>query len=334
MSAEKIITDWKKKIYKPVYWLEGEEPYFIDKIVHYAENNILTSGEASFNLTVFYGRDADWTNVVNACMRYPMFSEKQVVLLKEAQHMKEIEKLENYIEKPLASTVFIISYKDKKLDGRSKIIKSVKQKHEYLNSEKIKEYKLSEWVMQMIHEQGLIINQMALTLLIDHIGNDLSRLENEVEKLSLNLKERKSITENDIENFVGISKEYNIFEMQDALSRKDLPKAIRIIQYFQANPKAAPIHFLLPALYNYFSKVYTIFDMPDKSEKAIAAIFYNNYFAARQALHTYKLYGFTGIEKVLLLLHQYNLKSIGVNDTGTNDAELMKELTVKVMEMA
>ncbi len=333
MSAEKIISDWNKKIYKPVYWLEGEEPYFIDKVINYAENKILSESEAGFNLTVFYGRDAEWTNVVNACMRYPMFSEKQVILLKEAQHMKEIEKLENYIEKPLASTIFVVSYKDKKLDGRSKMMKVIKQKYEYLSSEKIREYKLNEWVMQMIYAQGLTINQMALILLIEHIGNDLSRLENEVEKLSLNLKDRKNITENDIENFIGISKEYNIFELQDALGKKDLPKVIRIIQYFQANPKAAPIHLVLPSLYNYFSRVYCISDIPDKSEKAVASLFYNNPFAAKQALLSYKIYGLNGIEKALLLLHQYNLKSIGINDTGTNDAELMKEMSVKMIEM-
>ncbi len=333
MSAEKIIGDWKKKNFKPVYWLEGEEPYFIDKVIHYAENNILTESEAGFNLTIFYGRDAEWASVVNACMRYPMFSENQVVLLKEAQHLKDIEKLESYIEKPLASTVFVVGYKDKKIDGRSKLAKTIKQKYEYFNSEKIKEWKLNEWVMEMINSLGFTINEMALRLLVEHIGNDLSRIENEIVKLSLNLKERKNITENDIENFVGISKEYNVFELQDALAKKDLPKAIRIIQYFQANPKAAPIQFVLPTLYNYFSKVYSIFDMPDKSEKAVSELFYRNFFAARQALLTYKIYGFAEIEKILLLLHHYNLKSVGVNDTGTADAELMKEMAIKIINL-
>ncbi len=330
MSAEKILADWKKKNFKPVYWLEGEEPYYIDQLMDYAEHHLISESEAGFNLTVFYGRDADWPSVVNACMRYPMFAERQVVLLKEAQQMKEIERLENYIEKPLASTVFVVGYKEKKLDGRGSMSKLVK-KGGYLFSEKIKEYQLSEWISQMIQGMGLTISHKALLLIADHIGNDLSRLQNEVEKLAINLKGRKNITEEDIEEFIGISKEFNVFELQDAIARKDFAKAIRIIQYFGANPKAGPIQLILPTLYNYFSKVYSIFGMENKTEQGVKTLFYNNSFAAKQALQTSDAYGYSGVEKILLLLHHYNLRSLGVNDKGTEDAELMKEMLVKMM---
>lgn len=331
MSAEKILSEWKKKSFKPIYWLEGEEPYFIDQLVNYAEHNILSESEAGFNLTVFYGRDADWASVVNACMRYPVFAEKQVVLLKEAQQMKDIDKLENYVEKPLISTIFIISYKEKKLDTRTKFGKTLKQKGEIFNFQKIRDYQLAEWTNQLVQQQGLSINQKALTLLVDHIGNDLSRISNEMNKLAVNLSGRKNITEGDIENYVGISREFNVFELQDALAKKDLAKAVRIIQYFEGNPKAGPIQLILPTLYNYFSKVYVIFGLPDKNEKAIAPMFYNNPFAAKQAMQAYENYGYAGIEKVLLLLHQYNLRSIGINDSGTEDGDLMKELVVKMI---
>src|SRR5436190_2660981 len=207
MSAEKIIADWRNKKFKPVYWLEGDEPFFIDQVVQYAEHNLLSESEASFNLTVFYGRDADWASVLNACMRYPMFGERQVVLLKEAQQMKDIEKLENYIQKPLGSTVFVVSYKDKKLDARTKFAKTVKQHGELLSTKKMYESQLPEWTQQMVAHLGLSINHNALLLLVDHIGNDLSRLKNEVEKISINLNKRKTITEDDIENYVGVSKE-------------------------------------------------------------------------------------------------------------------------------
>ncbi|NNV55315.1 DNA polymerase III subunit delta [Limnovirga soli] len=329
MSAEKIIGDWKKKVFKPVYWLEGEEPFFIDTVIDHAEHHILSDSEAGFNLTVLYGRDTDWATVVNACMRYPMFAERQVVLLKEAQHMKEIDKLEHYITKPLSSTILVIAYKDKKVDGRTAFGKLVK-KTEYFSFKKFYDNQLPEWVAGMVQQQGLTINAKAQALLIDHIGNDLSRLRNEIEKLTINLKGRKNITEDDIETFIGVSKEFNVFELQDAIAQKNLPKAIRIIQYFAANPKAGPIQMMLPALYSYFSKIYTVFGMDNRSEQALFPVFKNS-FAVRTALGAINNYGYTGIEKILLLLHHYNLRSIGINDAATEDADLMKELVVKIM---
>lgn len=331
MSVEKILSEWKIGAYKPIYWLEGEESYFIDKIMDYAEHKILNESEAGFNLTVFYGRDADWTAVVNACRRYPMFAERQVVLLKEAQHMKEIEKLEGYVNKPLTSTIFVVAYKEKKLDGKTKLAKAVKKDGELFQTKKLFEYQLPEWTKNMIQSKGHDITPQALQLLIDSIGNDLSRLENEVEKIWINLGNTKTIDESAIEKYVGVSKEFNAFELQAAIGKKDLAKAIRIIQYFQANPKAVPIQLILPAVYSYFSKVYSIFGMDDKSENALKPLFSNNFYAAKDALATAKSFGIQGVEKILLLLHEYNLRSIGINDTGTSDADLMKEMVVKMV---
>jgi DNA polymerase-3 subunit delta len=331
MSAESIIADWKNKSFKPIYWLEGEEPYFIDQVMSYAEHHLLSESEAGFNLTVFYGRDADWTAVVNACRRYPMFAERQVVLLKEAQHMKDVEKLEGYVEKPLVTTVFVVSYKDKKADARTKFAKLIKKNGEILSTVKLRDYELPGWISQYIQQQGLSISPKGLNMLADNIGNDLSRIANEIDKLEINLKGRKNITEEDIEEYIGISKEFNVYELQDALAKKDVPKAIRIIKYFESNPKAGPIQLILPTLYNYFSKVYSIFGLEDKSEKKVAFLFYNNSFAAKQALHTSNIYGYNGVEKVLLLLHQYNLRSVGIDNAGIEDADLMKELVVKMV---
>lgn len=332
MSAEKIIADWKKNVFKPFYWLEGEEEFYIDEVIDYAEHKILSEADAAFNLSVFYGKDANWTEVVNACSRYPMFAQRQVVLLKEAQQMKEIDKLENYITNPLSSTVFVVSYKGKTIDGRSKLAKLLKQHGEVLTTKKLYDNQLPGWTNEYIQAKGYTINPRALTLLADHIGNDLRRIANEFEKVSMNLGDRKNITEDDIEKYVGISKEYNVFELQQALSNKDLAKAIIIIQYFEGNPKAAPIQMLLPALYNHFSKVLTVFQMPDKTEKALRPIFYNNPYAARQALETVLNYSYSGVEQTLMLLHEYNLKSVGVNSIGISDASLMKELAVKIIK--
>jgi DNA polymerase-3 subunit delta len=331
MSAEKIISTWKKKSFKPVYWLEGEEDYYIDRIMEHAEHHLLDAAEAGFNLTVFYGRDANWADVVNACRRYPMFAERQVVLLKEAQQMKDIEKLEGYVESPLASTVFVVGYKGKTLDKRTKLHKLLKQSAEVFNSEKLKDYKVQEWIKELITAKGYSISSKALSLLEEHIGNDLNRIANEVDKLSVNLKDRKEITEDDIERYIGISKEYNVFELQAAIAKKDLAKAITIIKYFEGNPKAAPIQMVLPALYASFSKIYTVFGMNDKSEAGLKPHFYFNATAVKNALEAIRNYGYNGIERILLLLHHYNLKGVGIGDTGTSDASLLKEMVVKMM---
>jgi len=331
MSAEKIIADWKKGNFKPIYWLEGDEPFFIDQVVYYAEHKILPEAEASFNLSIFYGKDADWSSVVNACMRYPMFADKQVVILKEAQQMRDIEKLESYIDNPLASTIFVVSFKEKKVDGRSKLAKTLKSKGEMLSTKKMYDSQLPEWVNQMVASHQLTIAPKALHLLVDHIGNDLSRLQNEVEKLAVNLAGRKNITEDDIEKYIGVSKDFNVFELQDALGKRDLAKTIRIIHYFEANPKAAPIQMILPALYNYFSKVFMLYSLPNITEQSAAGALGVNPFFVKEYIATARRYDYEGIEKVLLLIHQYNLRSIGVHDAGTSDAGLLKELAVKMI---
>jgi DNA polymerase III subunit delta len=331
MSAEKIISDWKKQLFKPIYWLEGEEEYYVDMVMDYAEHKILNEADAGFNLSVFYGKDADWAAVLNACKRYPMFAEKQVVVLKEAQQMKDIEKLESYVAQPLASTIFVIAYKTKTLDKRTKLHKLLKQQAEIFTSEKIKDYKVQEWIKEMVTGKGFGITSKAVQLLEEHIGNDLNRMANEIDKLSINLKNRKEISEDDIEKYIGISKEYNVFELQAAISKKDLSKAIKIIEYFDGNPKAAPIQMVLPALYANFSKVYTVFGMTDKSEGALKPHFYFNSTAVKNALETIHNFGYEGIERILLLLHQYNLKGVGIGNTGTSDASLMKEMVLKMM---
>ena len=331
MSAEKIISEWKNQRFKNIYWLEGEEDYYIDLVMDHAEHRILNEAEAGFNLTVFYGKDADWTAVINACTRYPMFAERQVVLLKEAQQMKDIEKLESYIENPLSSTIFVVGHKGKTLDKRGKLYKQLKKSAEIFTSEKIKDYQLQEWISEYVRSQGYKINAKAISLLEEHIGNDLNRIINEIEKLALNLKGRKDITEDDIENYIGISKEYNVFELQAAIAKKDLARAIKIIQYYEGNPKAGPIQMVLPALYASFSKIYTVFGMKDHSEAALKPHFYFNSTAVKNAMETIKNYGYDGIERILLLLHHYNLKGVGVGDTGTSDASLMKEMVVKMI---
>ena len=338
MSVEKIMKDWKNRSFKPVYWLEGEEEYFIDKAVDYAEHHIIGETEAAFNLTIFYGKDANWADVVNACRRYPMFAERQVVILKEAQQMRDAEKLETYIENPLSSTVFVVPYKDKKLDARKKFTKLIKEKGELVTTKKLYESQLPEWIRALLQSKGLAISPKGVALLVDHIGNDLSRIENEIEKISVNLVRKDLpegkpvvISETDIEEYIGISKDFNVFELQAALAAKDLPGAIRIVQYFEANPKAGPIQLILPSLYSFFSKVFMVFGSGVQDEKGVAAAIGVNPFFVKDYLQAARTYSFPEVEKVLLLLHHYNLRSVGVHNSGTGDASLLKEMLVKMM---
>lgn len=332
MNPDQIIAEWKKGVYHPVYWLEGEEPYYIDKIIDYAEKNILNESEASFNLSIFYGRDSKLDDVINACKRYPMFSERQVVILKEAQQMRDVEKLETYIEHPLNSTIFIVGHKEKKVDGRSKLAKQLKHHAVLISTKKLYDNELPDWTDHMIRQKGLDIQNKALHMLVDHIGNDLQRLENEIDKLTVNLQNRQQITEDDIENFVGVSKEFNIFELQAALGRRDMLTSMKIIHFFEANPKAAPIQLVLPTLYAYFSKLYIAASSSSRDEHSIAALLGLKGFFAKQYIQALQFYSFNEIEKALILLHHYNLKSVGISKTSeTNDSDLMKELVAKII---
>ena len=245
--------------------------------------------------------------------------------------MKDIEKLESYVASPLASTIFIVAYKGKILDKRTKLSKTVLASAEVFNSEKIKEYKIQEWIGELVKSKGYSIKPKCIALLEEHIGNDLSRIANEIDKLSLNLAGKKLIEEDDIEKYIGISKEYNVFELQDAIASKDLVKALKIIQYFESNPKAVPIQMALPALYAFISKVYGAFGLKDHSDTALKPLFYFNVSALQQGKLMMKNYGFPGIERLILLLNHYNLRSIGVGDSGSSGPMLMKEMVAKMM---
>ncbi|MFN2457239.1 MAG: DNA polymerase III subunit delta [Chitinophagaceae bacterium] len=332
MAKAEIISELHKGVFKPVYWLEGDEEYFIDQVLDYAEQNIITESEAAFNLTIFYGKDAEWSVVLNACRRYPMFSEKQVVIIKEAQGMRDIDKLVDYLEKPLTSTILFVAYKGKKVDGRTRLAKLLKDKGVVLTTKKLYENELPEWTQNLAKTKGFTITNKALFLLIDHIGNDLSRLNNEINKLALNLENRKNITEDDIENFVGVSKEFNVFELQDALGNKDLYKAIRIAQYFEANPKAGPLQLIFPSLYSFFSKVQMVYSSPVQDVKTLAANIGVSEWVVKNYVQAASRYSMQSIEKNILLLHQYNLRSVGINDIGTPDALLLKEMLVKMLQ--
>jgi len=308
MNTDQIISDWKRGAFHPVYWLEGDEAYHIDKLTAFAEQHILPASEAEFNLSIFYGKDSKAEDVLNACRRF-----------------------ESYLDHPLKSTIFIVAHKDKKLDGRGKLAKSLKGKAVVITTKKMYDNELPEWAANMVREKGLEIQPKALYMLVDHIGNDLQRMENEIEKLTVNLKGKKQIGEDDIEQYVGISKEFNVFELQAALGNRDLPNTLKILNYFAANPKAGPIQLILPTLYSFFSKLYIAAASGSKDEYGIAAALGIKAFFAKQYTQAMQRYSFNDIEKALILLNHYNLKSLGVGQVDTEDSSLMKELAAKII---
>jgi len=329
MSVEKIINEWKQQQYKPIYWFEGEEVYYIDELVNYAEKNILSDAEAAFNLSIFYGKDADWVKLINTCRMHPMVGAKQLVILKEAAQMKDLLKLEDYIKNPLPTTILIVAHKEKKIDGKTIVGKLIKKATGYLLFDKIKDYLLDDWAKKMIAEKGLQIEDKALTILVEHIGNDLSRMSNEVEKLRINLGSRKKITIDDIETYIGISKEYNPSELQSAIARRDIAKALQIVQYFKSNPKAGNIIFVLTSLYTTYAKLYRALQVNIRNYQEMSAIFFNKGLIEDSTLLLERC-GRQGVEQSILLLHEYNLKGVGIANS-TDNGELLKELVLKLL---
>ena len=339
MTAPDLIKDLKNRKYKPLYLLHGEEPYFIDEVSNYAEHKLLSEAEKGFNQTVFYGKDTDIMAVLNAAKRYPMMAEYQVVLVKEAQDMKwgrddddkkSINPLLSYLENPLPSTILIFCYKYGKFDKRKKTYKAIEKNGVIFESSPLYDSKIPAWIETYITGKGYQINQQASAMLAEYLGNDLSKIANELEKLMLNVNAGQAITLQHIQDNIGISKEYNVFELQSALSRKDPFKVNQIINYFEANPKANPIVLVLGNLNNFFSKVLVYHYVKDRSPQNLAReLGVSPYFVKDYELAA-RSYNYGKAMQVISLLREYDLKSKGV-ESSAGHGELMKELMFKIL---
>jgi DNA polymerase-3 subunit delta len=339
MTADDILKDIKNRKYKPLYLLHGEEPYFIDQVSNYAEHQLLPDAEKGFNQTVLYGKDTEVMTVLNAAKRYPMMAEYQVVLIKEAQDMKwgrddddkkSINPLLNYLENPLPSTILIFCYKYGKFDKRKKTYKAIEKNGVIFESSPLYDSKIPAWIEAFVAGKGYQINPQASAMLAEYLGNDLSKIANEMEKLMLNVPASQVINMQHVQDNIGISKEYNVFELQSALSRKDPFKVNQIINYFEANPKANPIVLVLGNLNNFFSKVLLYHYAKDKSpqnlarELGVSPYFLKDYELAARS------YNYGKSMHIISLLREYDLKSKGV-DSNSGNGELMKELMFKIL---
>jgi|TARA_R110000851_G_scaffold65929_1_gene149409 DNA polymerase-3 subunit delta len=330
-KVKSIITDIKNKNFKPIYFLMGEEPYYIDAISDFIAKNVLTEEERGFNQIVLYGRDVTIDDVVSNAKRYPMMAEKQVIIVREAQDLsRTIENLVGYATNPQPSTVLVMCYKYKKLDARKKLSKVLKKTGELFESKKLYDNQVPNWISRVLQGKGHTITPKAAQMLVEFLGNDLGKVNNELEKLLLIIKPGEQITPQIIERNIGISKDFNNFELQNALGAKDFKKAYRIITYFSQNPKDHPIVLTVSLLYSFFSKLLKYHSLTNKSEAA-KVLGVNPYFLKdyQQAAGNYPM---KKVSSIISVIRDVDLKSKGVGAAGLPQGDLLKELLVGIFD--
>ncbi|MDB5261712.1 MAG: polymerase subunit delta [Adhaeribacter sp.] len=337
MTADEILVKLKNKQYAPIYFLQGEEPYFIDQIADYIEAHVLPESEKGFNQVVMYGKDVDVGTILLQAKRYPMMAERQVVIVKEAQTVVDIDKesgikqLEAYFQHPLPSTVLVFCYKHKVLDGRKAFAKTVNKHAVLLTTKKLYDNQVPTWVNNYFKSKGLQINPKATLLLSEYIGSDISRLANEIEKLSLNLKAGQTITEQMVQENVGISKDYNIFELQTALINQDVLKANRIVNYFESNPKNNPLIPNITLLFSFFAKLLSLHAAPDKSEGAISRSLGNRSFLVKEYVTAMRVFPYVRTVQIIGFIRLADLQAKGIEGGYLTDGEILRELVFKIL---
>lgn len=348
-EVNQILLDLKRKIFKPVYFLCGEEAYYIDLISDYIENNALDEADRSFNQTVVYGKDTDLTTIIGLAKQFPMMSEHQVVIVKEAQNLKELNKsaggdedgpksgsggaaqLLQYVNTPQSSTILVFCYKYKSIDKRSALAKAIQKQAVFLETARLYDNQLPDWITGFVTEKGYKIGPKASFLMAEFLGNDLSKIVNEIDKLVINIPAGSEISPELVQDNIGISKDYNVFELQDALAKKDIVKANRIINYFAANEKEHPLVMTLSSLYGYFSKILKFHFLADKSKFAAAQALGVNPFFVDGYAKAAANYSTGKLKYIFGYLKEYDLKSKGVDNSNVSHGELMKELIFKIL---
>lgn len=334
VTYEDIMSSLKKKQYAPVYYLMGEESYYIDKISDYIIDHVLTDEEKEFNLTMAYGADVDIATVINAAKRYPMMSEHQVVVVREAQNIKNMEELAYYLQKPLKSTILVLCHKNGSIDRRKKLASEITKNGGVLfESKKLKDSQLPAFINGYMKQKGLEMDSKATQMMADFVGADLNRMTGELEKLIITQPEgQKTVTPDQIERNIGISKDYNIFELRNALIEKDVLKANRIIKYFGENPKTNPIQLTLAQLFSFFTNLFMAYYAPQRDDVGVAAFLeLRSPWAAKDYVNAMRKY--SGI-KVMQILHEIRYTDARVKGIGNNsisDADLLRELVFKIL---
>lgn len=331
MDFNTIIKSIQAKDIKPIYFLHGEEPYFIDAITNAIIENSLDEAERDFNQAIVYGKDSDVIQVISQAKEYPMMAQRRLVVVREAQDLKKIEELASYMEEPNESTVFVINYKYKKFDSRKKVFKAAKKNGVVYQSDKIKEYNLSGWINSYVKERGYNITPKASELLVEFLGDDLSKVINEFNKLEILVEKGTTINEVHIEENIGISKDYNVFELVNAIAIRDVTKANVIVNYFDHNPKAGSIIMVIANIFKLHSQMMKVHFLSNKTKENVATSLKMHPFVAQKMLNSIKIYNPKKIAANIATLHEYDLKSKGVDNPSSTPGQLMKELIYKLM---
>lgn len=333
LNCDDILKELRAKQYRPIYYLMGEESYYIDLIADYITDNVLSETEKEFNLTVVYGADVDIATVINAAKRYPMMSEYQVVIVKEAQAIRNMEELSFYLQKPLNSTILVICHKHGTLDKRKKLAAEVEKVGILFESKKIKDSQLPAFINSYMKRKGIDMEPKASAMLADFVGTDLSRLTGELEKLIITLPAgQKRVTPEQIEKNIGISKDYNNFELRSALVEKDILKANKIIKYFEENPKTNPIQMTLSLLFNFYSNLMLSYYSPEKTEQGIASwLGLKSPWAARDYLTAMRRYNGVKTMQIIGEIRYADAKSKGISNASMSDGDILRELVFKIL---
>lgn len=333
ITCDEILKELKNKQYRPIYYLMGEEPYYIDLVANYIAQNVLSDSEKEFNQTVVYGSDADIATIINAAKRYPMMSEYQVVIVKEAQGIKNMEELSFYLQKPLTSTILVICHKHGVLDRRKKITAEIEKAGILFESKKIKESQLSAFITSYMKRKGIDVEPKSAAMLSEFIGTDLSRLVGEMEKLIITLpSSQKKITPELIEKNIGISKDFNNFELKNALIEKNIYKANQIVKYFEENPKTNPVQVTLSLLFNFYSNLMLTYYALEKSEQGIAVqLGLKSTWQSREYLTAMNKYNGVKVMQIIGEIRYCDAKSKGVGNSSINSGELLRELVFKIL---
>ena len=331
-EALQIVNDIRKGILRPIYFLYGEEPYYIDKISDYIASKVLTEEEKGFNQMVLYGKDVSIEDIVGNAKRYPMMAEKQVVIVKEAQHLsRTIENLASYVKNPQMTTVLVICYKYKKLDKRKPLYKAVKKDGVVFESQVLKDYKIPAWIQKTGKNVGFSIPQKSAMLLAEHLGTDLGRIVNELNKLTLMLPQGIEITPSHIEEHIGISKDYNNFELKKAIGERNVLKATKIVTYFAQNPKDHPFVLTVTLLNMFFTQLLQYHGLKDHSPKSVATTLRINPYFVDEIQSAARNFPMKKVSQIISHLREMDLKGKGVGATNINQADLLKELLVKIL---
>lgn len=333
-TYEQLISDLKNKVYKPVYFLFGDEPYYIDQICSFISSHVLSEAEQSFNQTILYGKDSEAGQVSDLARRFPMMASHQVVILKEAQEMKSFSDLLGYVEKPQPSTLLVISYKYKKPDKRQKIFKTLEKQAVCYESKKLYENQVPGWIAGYASNQKYRMEPKAAAMLAEFLGSDLSKIVNEVEKLMVAIGDKNQpITPALVEKHIGFSKDFNQFELQDALGKRDVVKANRIIKHFSENEKKYPFPLTIISLYYFFSRLLLLHYTKDKSRQNLAATLKVNPFFVKDYEAASKRYSAARLVEIISLLRVYDMRSKGYEGNTTPGGELTRELIFKILHV-